>query len=155
MHPLYDAEHVTYVTVRITRGCLPAHRCTCAGLRFTTFQYRMIFILLSVPLWHDLADTVFDGVRLEGFKSMANVFFNSLSCSLVSYCFPFLFITHISVLSRQRVAQLSLQGGGVALHAKYQVTWAVTSRPLCHIRAGLCNRMGQAYPELIAKYHVN
>ena len=33
------------------------------------------FILLSVSLWNDLANPVFDGVGLAGFKSRANVFY--------------------------------------------------------------------------------
>ena len=33
-----------------------------------------LFILLSVSLWNDLSDPVFDGVGLAGFKSMANAF---------------------------------------------------------------------------------
>ena len=32
----------------------------------------MTFVPLSVSLWNDLADSVFDGVGLAGFKSMAN-----------------------------------------------------------------------------------
>ena len=38
-----------------------------------TTQYRTTFIHLSVSL-DDLADPVFDGVRLAGFKSRANAF---------------------------------------------------------------------------------
>ena len=32
------------------------------------------FFLLSVSLWNDLADPVFEGVRLSGFKCRANAF---------------------------------------------------------------------------------
>ena len=34
----------------------------------------MSFVSLSVSLWNDLAFPVSDGVRLAGFKSMANAF---------------------------------------------------------------------------------
>ena len=37
-------------------------------------QYRRTFVPLSVSLWNDLADPVFDGVGLAGFKSRANAF---------------------------------------------------------------------------------
>ena len=72
MHPLYGAQLVPYVPVRVIRGALVAHRCTCAPPRCRTSQYRKTFIALSVSLWNDLADPVFDGVGLAGFKSRAN-----------------------------------------------------------------------------------
>ena len=37
-------------------------------------QYRRTFIQLSVFLWNDLANPVFDGVGLAGFTSRANAF---------------------------------------------------------------------------------
>ena len=37
-----------------------------------TSQYSRTFITLSVSLWNDLANPVFDGVGLAGFKSRAN-----------------------------------------------------------------------------------
>ena len=64
MHPLNGAILVPYVPVRVTRGALAAHRC----------QYSRTFILHSVSLWNDLANPVFDGVGLSGFKSRANAF---------------------------------------------------------------------------------
>ena len=36
--------------------------------------YSRTFILLSVSLWNDLANPVFDGVGLAGFKNRANAF---------------------------------------------------------------------------------
>ena len=39
-----------------------------------TSQYRMTVILLSVSLWNGLADPVFNGEGLAGFKSRANAF---------------------------------------------------------------------------------
>ena len=63
-----------YVPVRATRGSLVAHRYTYAPPRCRTSQYRRTFVPLSVSLWNDLADPVFDGVELSGFKSRANAF---------------------------------------------------------------------------------
>ena len=74
MHPLYSALPVPYVTVRVTRSAVIAHRCTYAPPRCRTSQYRQTFILLSVSLWNDLGDPVFDGVGLVGFKTRANAF---------------------------------------------------------------------------------
>ena len=72
MHPLYGALPVPYVPVRLTRGAVIAHRYTYAPPRCRTSQYRRTFIPLSVSLWNDLNDSVFDGVGLVGFKSRAN-----------------------------------------------------------------------------------
>ena len=74
MHPLNDALSGPYVPVRVARGVLVAHRHTYAAPRCRTSQYRRTFVPLSVSLWNDLADNVFDGVGLVGFKSRANVF---------------------------------------------------------------------------------
>ena len=40
--------------------------------RCRTLQYSRTFIPFSVSLWNDLANPVFDGVGLAGFKSRAN-----------------------------------------------------------------------------------
>ena len=74
MHPLCGALSVPYMLVRVTRGALIAHRYTYAPPRCRTSQYRRTFIPLSVPLWNDLVDPVFDGVRSVGFKSRSNAF---------------------------------------------------------------------------------
>ena len=72
MHPLYGALPVPYVPVRVTRGAVIAHRYIYVPPRCRTAQYRTSFISLSVSLWNDLGDPVFDGVGLAGFNSMAN-----------------------------------------------------------------------------------
>ena len=57
-----------------------------------TSQYHRTFIPLPVSLWNKLADPVFDGVGLTGFKSRATAFFLGLSCSIHSCLllfFPF------------------------------------------------------------------
>ena len=73
-HPLCGALPVPYVPVRVTRGALIAHRYTFAPPRCRTSQHRRTFILLSVSLWNDLVNPVFDGVALAGFKSRSNAF---------------------------------------------------------------------------------
>ena len=74
IHPLYGALPVTYVPVRVTRGAVVAHRYTYEPPRCRISQYRRTFIPLSVSLWNDLSEAVFDGVGLAGFKSRANAF---------------------------------------------------------------------------------
>ena len=74
MHPLNGALPGPYVPVRVTRGALVEHWYTYAPPRYRTSQYSRIFIPLSVSLWNDLANPVFDGVGLAGFKSRANAF---------------------------------------------------------------------------------
>ena len=76
MHPLSGALPLPYVPARVTRGALVAHiyRHSFAPPRCRTSQYRISFVPLSVSLWNDLIDPVFDGVGLAGFKSRANPF---------------------------------------------------------------------------------
>ena len=66
MHPLNDALPGPYVPVRATCGALVAHRYTYAPPRCKTSEYRRSFIPLSVSLWDDLADPVFDGMGRAG-----------------------------------------------------------------------------------------
>ena len=73
VHPLNGALPGPYVPVRVTRGALIAHRFTYAPPRCRTSQYSRTFIRFSVSLWNDLANPVFDGAGLAGFKSRANV----------------------------------------------------------------------------------
>ena len=74
MHPLNDALPGPYQPVRVTPGALVAHRDTYVPPRCRTSQYRRTFVPLSVSLWNDLTDPVFDGVGMAGFKSRANTF---------------------------------------------------------------------------------
>ena len=92
-HPLYGALRVPYVQVRVTRGVVVAHRNNYVPPRCRTSQYHRTFISLSVYLWNDLCDPVFDGVGFSGFKSRANVFLLAelLAPLFGSCCFPFLF----------------------------------------------------------------
>ena len=73
MHPLYGALIVPYVPVRVTRGAVIAHRYTYEHPRCRASRTAGL-IRLSVSLWNDLADPVFDGVGMAGFKSRANAF---------------------------------------------------------------------------------
>ena len=72
VHPLNGALPGPYVPVRVTRGALVAHRYTYAPPRCRTLQDSRTFIPFSVSLWNDLANPVFDGVGLAGFKCRAN-----------------------------------------------------------------------------------
>ena len=74
MHPLYGAIPVLYVSVQVTRGALVTHQYTHVPPRCKTLQYHRTSIPLSVSLWNDLADPVFNGVGLAGFKSRVNAF---------------------------------------------------------------------------------
>ena len=75
MHPLISgAMPLPYVSVRVNRGALVAHSHLFAPPRCTSSQYRRSFVPLSVSLWNDLSDPVFDGVGLAGFKRRANAF---------------------------------------------------------------------------------
>ena len=74
MHPLNGALPGPYVPVRVTRGALIAHRYTYAPPSCRISQYSRTFIPISVCIWNDLANPVFDGVGLAGFKSRANAF---------------------------------------------------------------------------------
>ena len=68
MLPLNDALPGSDVPVRVTRGVLVADRYINEPSLCRTSQYYRTFVLLSVSLWVDLADPVFDGVGLEGFQ---------------------------------------------------------------------------------------
>ena len=88
VHPLSGALPFPYVPARVTRGALVAHRNSFAPPRCKPSQYSRTFVLLSVSLWNDLGNPVFDGVGLGGFKSRANPMLS---------CWPnliFLFVSH-------------------------------------------------------------
>ena len=74
MHFLSGALPMPYVPVHVTRSALAAHRNSFKPPRCRTAQYCRTFMPLSVPLWNNLGDPVFDDVGLVGFKSRANAF---------------------------------------------------------------------------------
>ena len=73
MHALNGVLPGLYVPVRVARGALVVHR-KLVSPRCRTSQYRMTFIPLSVSHWNDLADPVFNGVGLAGFKRRGQCF---------------------------------------------------------------------------------
>ena len=72
--PLYGSLRAPYVLLRVVRYVSVAHRYTYALLCCRTSQYHRTFISMSVSLYNDLGDPIFDGVGLAGFKSGANAF---------------------------------------------------------------------------------
>ena len=106
MHPLCGALYVPYVPVRVTCSTLIAHRYTYVPPGCRTLQYRRIIIPLSVSLWNDLVDPVFNGVGLAGFKSRSNDFFCWASFSL-------LFCLQLFSLSRPFLYRLVVWGRGL------------------------------------------
>ena len=81
-----------YVPVLVTRCALAAHRYTYAPPRCITSQYHRTLVSVSVSLWNDLADPMFDGVGLAGFKSRANTFLLTYaSISSLYYSLPLFF----------------------------------------------------------------
>ena len=72
VHPLNGALPGPFVPVQVTLDAPVAHQYTYALPRCRTLQYSRTFIPFSVSLWNDLANPVFDGVGLAGFKSRAN-----------------------------------------------------------------------------------
>ena len=72
MHPLNGALPGPYLPVRVTRGALVTHQYTYAPTRCRDSQCSKTFIPSSVSMWNDLANPVFDGVGLAGFKSRVN-----------------------------------------------------------------------------------
>ena len=91
MHLLSSVLPLPYVPARVACGALVAHMHSFAPPRCRTSQYRSSFVPLSVSLWNDLSDHVFDGVGLVGFKSRANAFLLHdllfLVCLLLFYLF--------------------------------------------------------------------
>ena len=79
MHPLNGDVPGPYLPAWVTRGALVAHQYTYTPFRCRTSQYSRIILSLSVSLWNDLANPVFDGVGLAGFKSRANAFLFTLA----------------------------------------------------------------------------
>ena len=70
VYPLNGALPTPYVPVYIRcSGCTSVHLCT-ASLQNLAVQQN--FYSISVSLWNDLANPIFDGVGLVGFKSKAN-----------------------------------------------------------------------------------
>ena len=93
MHPLYGALPELYVPMHVIHGTVITHPYIYAPPRCRTSQYLRTFIHLSVSLWNNLGDPIFDGVGLAGFKSRANAFLLALLLT------PFLSSTAFSCYS--------------------------------------------------------
>ena len=78
MHPLNGALPEPYVPVQVTHGALVTHQ----PPHCRTLQDRRTFIPLSVSLWNDLANSIYNGMRLVGLKSRANAFLLALEDAL-------------------------------------------------------------------------
>ena len=109
MHPLNGALTRPYVPVRVTRSAMVTHRYIHAAPRCRTSQYRRTFF----PLWNDLADHIFDGVLLAGFKSRANASFIGVSSCITTIVFYYF---SLSLLSDYR---LVLWGWGLRTNRVY------------------------------------
>ena len=72
VHLLNCSPPGPYVPARVTRGALVAHRYTYAPPRCRALKYSRTFRPFSMSLGNDLANPIFDGVGLAGFKSTAN-----------------------------------------------------------------------------------
>ena len=75
MHPLYGALPAPFVPVRVTCSAFVAHWYTHALPRCRTSQYCRTFISNLLSLWHDLADSVFDGVGHVIFRAVPMLFY--------------------------------------------------------------------------------
>ena len=98
---------ISYEPVPVTRCALVGHRHLYFPPRCRTSKYRRTFIALSAFLWEDLADLVFDCVRLTGFKSRSNAF--SLAKLLVHIrllLLPFIFFRSMDWYCRAGVFRL-------------------------------------------------
>ena len=77
--------------MRVTHGALVADRHSFASPRYRTSQYHRTFVPISVSLWNDLSDPVFDCVGLEQ-NSIAE---QMLRADPILFCWPnllFLFV---------------------------------------------------------------
>ena len=94
VHPLNGTLPGPYVPARVTRSALVAHRYTYAPPRCRTSQCSRTFIPTLVSLWNDLANHVFDGVVLAGFKSRDQclVYLNCSIPTIVFYYFSLSFL---------------------------------------------------------------
>ena len=77
MHLLGSKFQLQYVPARVTHGALVSHRDSFTPSHCKSSQYRRTFVSISVSLWNDLNDNVFDGEELAGFKSSLS---SSISC---------------------------------------------------------------------------
>ena len=82
---ILGALPLSYVPLRVIRGALEA---LVRASSLKDFSVSQKLCALSVSLWNDLSDPVFDGVGLAGFKSRTNAFL--LARSALSFLSLFL-----------------------------------------------------------------
>ena len=56
-----------------------------------------VYVLSTVSLWNDLADPLFDGVRLAGFKSKANAYLSAKAALSLLSSTIFRFLCFLSI----------------------------------------------------------
>ena len=98
VHPLNGALPLPYVSVRVTRGSLVAHRYTYAPPRCRTSEYSRTFIPLLVSLWTILLTQYSMGWDWRVPRA-GPMFFIGLSCSIPTIVFSF----SVSLLSVYRL----------------------------------------------------
>ena len=89
--PLYGALPEWYLPVSVTSGVVIAHRYIYAHPHCGTSQYSRNFITLSVALWNNFSDPVFDGVGTGGLREEGQFLFIGLAARslFIAYLFPF------------------------------------------------------------------
>ena len=91
MHPLYNTLLVSFGPLRVTRGALVAHWYNYAPPHWRTSQHLRTFIPLLVSLFHNIGDTVYDGVGLLVLRAGPIIIYlpKLLAPYLSSTVFPF------------------------------------------------------------------
>ena len=121
MHQLNDALPGSYVPVRVILGALGRFKNAVACFQPPSLFIGKVWVPvmligmhigilmsrhgvpqdfcspLSQSLWNDLADPVFNGVGLAGFKSRVNAFFTGMSCSIPTIVYYYFFLSLLSV----------------------------------------------------------
>ncbi len=72
LHPLNEMLPAPFVAGRVTRGAASAHRNVLSIPVCRTSQFKRSFIPSLTATWNGLADSVFEGVGVSGFKTRAN-----------------------------------------------------------------------------------
>ena len=81
--------------MRVTRCALAAHRYTGLALAAEP-RTTAVFYFISVSLWNDLADPVFDGMGLECFMNIINVFLLAKATSSI-FDFYWFSVSYVSL----------------------------------------------------------
>ena len=115
MHSLSGALNLMYVPARVICGASVAHMHSFVLLicrtktKCRTFQYNRTLVSLSVSLWNNPSETVFDGVVLAGFKSNHNLIFLFVSYYFLFFFFPWVGCMGLDTLSWLDTLSVSLE----------------------------------------------